>query len=104
MSRKIDTPEQVVVELRAMSAQFICPKDIYFASMADVVERLITETKALDRTVVEVEKARRATGVALLRYGSHEANCCNAVHGGGCSCGWREAAEAAREAEKARGV
>jgi hypothetical protein len=48
MERKIDTPEQVVAELRAMSAQFVHPKDTYFASMADVVERLIFKCKHND--------------------------------------------------------
>ena len=41
MDSKIETPEQVVAELRAMSAQFVCPKDTYFAAMADVVQSLL---------------------------------------------------------------
>lgn len=40
MQKKLETPEQVIQELRALSAQFIRPKDTFFASMADVVERL----------------------------------------------------------------
>lgn len=41
--RRIKTPEQVVAELRALSAQFICPRDTFFASMADVVEKLAVD-------------------------------------------------------------
>ena len=43
MDKIINTPEQVIAELRGMSDQFICPQDTYFGSMADVVERLVTE-------------------------------------------------------------
>ena len=49
MSDEIKTPEQVIAELRAMSAQFVHPKDTYFASMADVVEGLQRRLEACRR-------------------------------------------------------
>ena len=47
MDKIIETPEQVIAELRGMHNQFLCPQDTYFGSMADVVEKLLNATQAL---------------------------------------------------------
>lgn len=60
MERKIKTPEQVVAELRAMSAQFVHPKDMYFAGMADIVERLIAKCKHNDEEATNCAAMRDA--------------------------------------------
>jgi hypothetical protein len=58
--RTITTPEQVVAELRAMSAQIIHPKDTYLSSMADVVERLEASRKHRETEAIQCAAMRDA--------------------------------------------
>lgn len=58
--RTITTHEQVVAELRAMSAQIIHPKDTYLSSMADVVERLAASCKSHETEAVQCAAMRDA--------------------------------------------
>jgi hypothetical protein len=60
MNRVITTPQQVIAELRAVSAQIIHPKDTYLSGMADVVEQLAGQAMSYREQAVRARAEREA--------------------------------------------
>ena len=48
---KFTTLEAACRELRAMGAQFICPKDQFFGPLADAIEEMERQFRVLNRKI-----------------------------------------------------
>jgi len=77
-AKTIETIPEVIAELRKLSKQIICPKDTYFSSMADTVEKLLVMVRegdlVVDDLAARVERLEKALRDIKRHYGHVSVN------------------------------